>query len=675
MVVKAEGTILKLTVTDLEAVDALMKRNSRTLGFLTREALEGYLRMGDVFGLKSCSGKLMGYLLYATHRTYFRITHLCVSEEFRGRGLARRFIEHLKEATTTQKTVRLACRNDFPAHRMWPKLGFVSIGEKRGKSKEGYLLTIWQLVLAHDDQLELFRAKVSDTVLDVAMDAQIFFDFDEPDSEDSQASKVLLTDSFVDSVNLGYTDELFNEISRNPDADKRREDRDRTVHFFPVKHNPLIADVLAESLKQILPSGNQSQLSDINHLAKTAASDVSVFVTRDGRLLKKAALIADLVDVQVLSPTELVLQLNELADKDNYHPDRVSGLVLEWRRLTSHELTEFPFERFLERGEPLRRLKRKFEALLVDSTPNEIEVLWSEGEPIAIRGVRYDSDQTLSLTIGRLSRSADGTHVGQFLVSDLIYKAIRQNRSMLNFETHSVPTSVIHGLSDMGFRRSGDHFVRFCLPHCQNRTATLVEIEELAPETMDDYQDMTLLDLERFCSPLSTDQQQNYFLIPIKPRYALHLFDRRQSAQDMFGGNSNVLMLWRNVYYRKATLRRMLRVPGRILWYVSRNPKAIVAVSHLDKVEINTPKELFRQFKKIGTLKSEDLYEMCGREPLRELMAIQFSHTFLFEKPIALDAVRKAFEEEDVGFSVQSPRRLQPSTFRKLFELGYPERS
>ena len=96
----------------------------------------------------------------------------------------------------------------------------------------------------------------------------------------------------------------------------------------------------------------------------------------------------------------------------------------------------------------------------------------------------------------------------------------------------------------------------------------------------------------------------------------------------MFGGNSDVLMLWSNVYYRKAAHRRMLRAPGRILWYVSRNPKAIVAVSHLDKVEIDTAKELFRQFKKIGTLNSEDLYEMCGREPLRELMAIQFSHTF-----------------------------------------------
>ena len=143
----------------------------------------------------------------------------------------------------------------------------------------------------------------------------------------------------------------------------------------------------------------------------------------------------------------------------------------------------------------------------------------------------------------------------------------------------------------------------------------------------------------------------------------------------MFGGDPDVLLLWRNVYYRKATHHKMLRAPGRILWYVSDKRRAIVAVSHLDKVMIDTAKELYRRFRKVGTLVRDDLYEMSGREPLRELMAIQFSHTFPFDNPVELDEVRKVFKEDDIGFSVQSPRRLQPSTFRKLFELGYPERS
>ena len=74
----------------------------------------------------------------------------------------------------------LRCRNDFLAHGMWPKLGFVPIGESPGRSKEGHLLTLWRHQLARHDQLELFRANMSDDVLDAVIDAQIFFDFDRP---------------------------------------------------------------------------------------------------------------------------------------------------------------------------------------------------------------------------------------------------------------------------------------------------------------------------------------------------------------------------------------------------------------------------------------------------------------------------------------------------------------
>ena len=651
-----------------------MKRNSRTLGFLTLEALEGYLERGDVVGARSDDGMLKGYILYATHRDYFRVTHLCVSEDFRGKGLARRFVEHLKEIATTQKIVRLACRNDFPAHHMWPKLGFVPLYERAGRSKEGLPLTVWRLTLALDDQLALFQANVSDSVLDVVVDAQVFFDFDEPDSDSTAASKVLISDLFADSVRLWFTDELLREIGRNPDADERAAARERTGDLLEAKYDPLVVEALVESLKEILPSDRQSQQSDINHLAKAAASDVNVFVTRDRGLLNRQEQIVNLVGLQVLSPTELILRLGELSDRETNQPDRVSGLSLEWRHLASDELANFPFNSFLDREEPLRYLRRKVESLLVDPIPHEVEVLWYEGLPIALRGLRYESDRTLVVTIGRVARLRERNVVGQFLVSDSVYKAMRQNRSMVKVEASALPAILIQGLSDMGFRRTDDNFVRFCFPNHWDRGEVLAEIERLSPEAVDGYQGLSSFELERSCSPLVTEAGQNFFLIPIRPSYAFHLFDRKQSASDMFGGDPNVLLLWRNVYYRKVTHRKMLRGPGRILWYVSGRRGAIVAVSHLDRIAVDTPKELFRQFKRIGTLVWEDLYEMCGQEPLRELMAIQFSHTFVFDRPVALGDVRRIFDEDGVGFSVQSPRRLPWNTFRRLFEFGFPER-
>ena len=652
-----------------------MKRNSKTLGFLPRAVLEDYLERDSVLGVKTQDGQLVGYLLYGNYPHRFRIAQLCVGEYSRGQGIARRLLEALKSSATTQKSIRLNCRNDFPAHKMWRKLGFVPIDERPGRSKERHLLTTWRLPLALDDQLELFRANISETVLDVVMDAQVFFHLDEPDSDVTRPSKMLISDIFFHSVNLWFTDELFSEIIRNRDAKKRQIDRQRARQFFEVKHDPIAFDLFSESLKRVLPSGNESQISDINHLAKAAASEVNLFVTSDKGLLSKAKQVAGLVNLQVLSPTELILRLNELSSRDTYQPDLVSGLGLAWRRLASDEHASFPFNLFLNQGEPLRQFRRRVDSLLADPTRDKLEVLWSDGDPIALRSIRYGPGRVLTSTLGRVANSRADQSVQRFLISDLFGKAIRQNLEMVKFETSTLPASLILGLSDMGFTRTDDHFLRFCFARHQEREDTLKQISRLAPEAVHLYRGMTSLDLERSCSPLSSDAIQNHFLIPIRPHYALNLFDRSQSARDMFGGNPDVLLLWRNVYYRSASYRNTLKAPGRILWYVSRNPKAIVAVSHLDKVVIDMPKELFRRFKKIGTLNSEDLYEMCGREPLRELMAIQFSHTFLFEKPVALDAVRKAFEEDDIGFNMQSPRRLQPSTFRKLFELGYPERS
>ena len=650
-----------------------MKRYSGTIGFLPLTVLEDYLRKESVLGAKAPDGQLIGYLLYGAYPNRFRIAQLCVREDFRNKGLARNLIETLKRSATTQKVIRLRCRRDFSANSLWPKFGFVPIDERPGRSKEGHLLTLWRLVLAPDDQFALFRANVSDTILDVVIDAQIFFDFDRQESEITRPSRVLVSDLFVDSVNLWFTDELFSEIDHHNSPDVRKASRDRTGQFMEAKYDPISAEIFAESLKEILPSGNQNQLSDINHLSKAAASEVKVFVTRDQRLLKKAAQIESLINLQVKSPTELILHLNELSDAQAYEPDRVSGFDLQWSRLTSGELPDFPFSRFLDHGEALGQFKSRVDSLLVHPNLHELEVLRSGEDPVALRCLTYGFEDTLTISLGRVATSHKGSLVERFLISDTVYRAMLQDLVKVKFDASSLPLSLIQGLSEMGFTRCGDQFIRFCFAGYHDRKATLVEIAGLAPETVGDYRDMCPVQLERACSPVSSNSEQNHFLIPIKPGYSLNLIDRKRSSTDMFGGNPNVLLLWNKVYYRSADRQKMLRPPGRILWYVSRNPKAIVAVSHLDEVVIDTPKELFRKFRKYGTFEWRDVYEMCGGDVTKSLMVLKFSHTFSFPRDVPIDEIREVFAENEVGLSLRGPSRISFDTFNKILQLGYQE--
>ena len=204
---------------------------------------------------------------------------------------------------------------------------------------------------------------------------------------------------------------------------------------------------------------------------------------------------------------------------------------------------------------------------------------------------------------------------------------------------------------------------------CLDRQEALSTISQLYPESTSNYQGLSDLALAQCCSPLdleSTDQK--YFLVPIRPAYATSLIDRREAEDFLFVDKSEVLLRWDNVYYRTATRHKMLTTPGRILWYVSAPKKQAIAVSCLDEVVIDTAKELFKKFKKFGVLEWEDLCEMCDGDPLKELMVLKFSHTFLFQEPVSLEILRTVCEENGVGLSLQGPSTYHHKYFTNYFK-------
>ena len=667
--------ILRLTPDDLDAVDDLMKRNSRTLGFLPTEALTDYLHKGCVLGAKVGSDSLIGYLLYAPSQSRFRIVQLCVSQEFRGRGLASRLLEELKGVATTQSAITLSCRRDFPAHYMWPKLGFVAIGEKPGRSEAGHPLTLWHLTLNSANQmaLGLFKARTSDETVDVIIDAQVFFDLSNPDSDGSGQSTALLSDFLVDSLNLWTTDELFNEIDRSDDPEQRRIGRASLQQFPQVTYSSRLVDNFDSSLRNVLPDRTPSQVSDVRHLAKAASSDVDVFVTRDRFLLTRARDIADLTNLRVLSPTELIVELNELLDGQSYGPDRVSGLRLGWYRFTAQDLASLPIASFLNEGEGQRQLGLVLDSYLVRPNDYQCELLKAGDIDVAIRVIPTTLEGTVTVPLARVARSADRSLFGRFLIADTIAKAVDKNQDMVEFGLLGLTPALTPDLMEMGFTRCSDTFVKFCFSGCLDREDVLNKIGALSTETEPAFAGFSDLELERSCAPVSLNADQNYFLVPIRPGYAMSLIDRHLSSADMFGGDPSVLLRWENVYYRRATTsHKILKAPGRILWYVSRSQKQIVAVSHLDEVVIDTAKELLRRFKKFGILGWEELYQMCAGDTSRDLMALRFSHTFVFRRRISLNEVRAVYAEDGSGLTVQQPTSMPASRFQKLFKLGFP---
>lgn len=649
-----------------------MQSNIRTLNFLPLEALRSFFRNEGVIGAKDSNNKLAGYLIYTAYQEYFRITQLCVSEEFRGKGIAKSLVDELKGTATTQKVIKLNCRRDFDVSRMWPKLGFVALDEKPGRSAKGSTLTIWCFDLAPENQLDLFRAKTSDDTLDAVIDANILFDFDEQENDRTKPSKALLSDSWVDSLALFVTGELFNEINRKKDNTQRETSRQRAHHFPKVGRNSQSVEHFKKILKKFLPSRRDNQESDINHLAEVAASDVNIFVTRDEAILNEEEKILDQTNVQVITPTNLIIQLHKLSNQQSYASTYVSGVNLGWRRLNTSDLESLPLHSFLNQGERMRRFKEKLESFLAEPNRCECEILKSSGETIAVR-VLENNNKVLTVHLSRLASSVNRSSFEHFLGSDTIHKAVTMNLDIVKFEVGSVTNKLIPHLFDTGFTKHNDSYIRFCFSRCLSQQQVLSEIVKLCPESKSSYQDMKSIELEKYCSPLTLEPaHQKCFLVPIRPDYAISLFDRYQAAYDLFGGETDVFLRWKKVYYRKKSQHRMLKAPARILWYVSREMGQIVAVSCLDNVVIDTPKILFKRFKKRGILKWEDIYEMSEGDVSKEIMALEFSHTFSFRNPISYNAMKNVFENAGTGLSVQGPLKIPEKIFHELFRLGYP---
>ena len=666
----------KLTLSDVDAVDSLMKSNSSTLGFLPKEALEDYIRKDGCLGVKDGGGELMGYILYGNNPAYFRVAQLCVSEKFRGRGVAKRLMNDIKASAAAQTVIRLNCRNDFPAHRLWPKLGFVAIGEKPGRSRQGFPLTHWVCQLALESQLSLLRAKTSDDILDVVIDAQVFIGFYARDENKAIASKALLSDFLADSLRFWITDELRNDIARSPISalrDERRAQIDSGEFAETLRHDPHLVDEFAARLEAVLPSNTDSARSDIRHLAKTASSDVGVFVTLDDGILKKAEAISKTVGVRVVSPVELITQVHELAESQSYAPNSVSGIDLAWRRLTPGDITSFPYDKFAEPGERHSRLKEKMTPFLAKPNEYECQILRSGEDPVAFRVLGTDSEG-VAIHMGRAARRDKRLGLfGRHLVIDALQRAVANNLNIVKIERDALPAELLEGISDMGFTQRADGgFVKFCFARCLERDEALSEISALLPEVAAEYRSATPSELERRCSPMLMKLPwRDSFIIPIKSGYALSLVDSRQSSQMLIGGESP-LLLWDNAYYRTASLGKMLRAPSRVLWYVSAPKKEIVAVSQLDEIRVDNPRDLFKMYRGLGILKWDDIFALCGGDLSKKIMALRFSHTYPLRCSVSLDAVQRVYAKRQGNkFNPVSPRRASAGVFEDLYRMGF----
>jgi len=656
-----------------DAVFALYRGDSGTLGWMPKGAFaEGIMNRRLLVAIDQ-AGRFVGYLLYRVVGRRATIAHLCVSKEVRGKGVAASLVTALKEHTSELDGITLKCRNDFDAHRFWPRMGFVAKDSARGRGADRAELTVWHVDHGHPD---LFS--VEPTKTRVVIDANVFFDLWAPDRPKREVSGALTEPWVEDTVELVLTPEIYNDIQRAGTAEERDRSKSMVGTFGEVRPPSLEMDRIVPHLRALYPKSvllNQRDESDIRHLANTIAAGVKFFVTRDEGLLDKSSEVLQQFDVHVFSPTELVSHLDWISREQAYQTLRLEGSTVSTRRAEAQMLESLvlafcdaPSERRID-------FRSCLEKCLSDPRRHEVKVSCSSvGDHLALVAVTQPSIKEWVLPLIRHTRQELGPTVIRHQLMSVVREAIASGAQLLRVEDTGISSSVKAALEEVGFRRVSGVWLKPLLSGFVTNNEIVGHLTKLNI-ALSIMPDGNTDDLETIIWPAKLlDENTPCYLIPIRAEWAEHFFDTELAKQRLPGlsGIREELHLGvEAVYYTSSNIS--FCAPGLILWYVSQgNEKLgsmeVKACSRLREVVKAGPKQLFKRFRRLGVYAWKDIYSLADSKVESELTALRFSHTqrFLNSQSVAM------LSTLGVPPPYPGPRPIPHSTFVSIYNQALP---
>lgn len=672
----------------LEAAISLWKVNRTTLGFFPRGAFEDHARDNWIIYLLK-DGMVKGYLLYRIAKQRVVISHLCVSNEVRGKGGARLLFDALKRSADDGhcRGIKVSCRSDYQISRMWPSLGFECIKNIAGKAKAGSELTIWFYKFDVSDFFYDMMPKQDDDDLTWAvLDANIIFKLNDPENLDSEEALALISDTISPYVRYFVTPEIFTEIERKKDPKQKACSNSYARTFEKIE----VKTALYEEYQKILLSmwgGNPQSdrdRSDLNHIAYAVASGFQNFITQDKGLLDKAQEIYDLSNMSVLRPVDFITQLDQIENREKYTPTCVLRTNY-MESCPSFDEIEQVAEYFClpNKGEKRKQLEAKIRSAV--ATPERYKTVLvsnSNGSNVALLCFKKDKD-TLSIEIMRHSGDVTSKTIAQSYAWNEVFSNSKNEFSLIRFSDAFSSYMNDDLFRSNGFLNSEKGWVRL--------TANLVTSMEHVKGVVENYMDSSLsiskdvrdglLDFMNLEKPKASSYEEAFwplkidstdipaYLIPIEPFWALNLFDENLASQELWGADPTRHFNIENVYYRSP--RAFNTVPGaRILWYVKSNKKdkisEIRACSRLISSETSTAKELFKKYKRLGIYEWKDLMAITGNDPDGQIMALRFYQTEYFKSPIHLNE----FSKYGINGQPFSPKHVQNEQFLKIYAHG-----
>jgi predicted nucleic acid-binding protein len=691
-----EVEVIDLTSKHLASVKALGAANSTTLGFFPEGAFDDYASRRQIIVALGEERSCVGYLLYRVSNNQAIIVHLCVAESSRRSGVAERLVNHLKQITKCFRGIGLRCRRDYEANKVWPRFNFSALHDRPGRGKDPRVLTFWWFDHGHPD---LFTSSILETAsskLCVVVDANVFFDLKYESRPGYQESNSLTADWLAESVEICVTDEILNDINRSENDDDRRRNRESVAAFTRLPCQSEVLGTITEELARVFPQdGTEQDESDLRHLARTIASDAKFFITRDEPLLSIADQVYETFGVTITRPADFVIRLDELQRENEYQPVRLAGTLSEIQLVPSGQESVLT-SRFQSpaRGESRSLFQRRLRPLLADPKRyNCYMAVDTEKTPLALFVYDQQSPDELMIPLFRVAHSKIAETLSRHLILRFVRHSARTGHPFTRITDPYLDDMVSVALADDGFFPAQGAWVKLNLAVAETSSQLSNRILGLSFAGSEERGyfsgisrglsgDMaatgiqSMARIEQLLWPGKiVDAYIPTFIVPIRPEWAMHLFDEGLANETLFGAEYDLALSRESAYYRSTLNSGGLKAPGRILWYVSSERRfagggRLRACSRLDEVTIDTPKNLYRRFKRLGVYKWEHVYDLAQRNIDNSIMALRFSDTELFAAPVNHRELLAVLRRGGVKTQLQSPVAISPETFAHLYRTG-----
>jgi len=671
------------TQADLPLVRSLWRKNSRTLGYLPDGAFLEALADDRIIVAKA-DGQFAGYVLYRLSRGRATIVHLCSEERLRGKGIAQALNEELLRRTCTQgcSGVGLCCRRDYGLSDFWAHLGYVPLKEKPGRSATGHPLTFWWCDHHQPDLFTLADGATGDARLVVAIDTNVLIRLHGTDgAHDNEVAKALEADWLADLVEVCVTPEAFVEANRSSDDARRRKTRQ-----WIQQHRVLQSDATAvENARSVLgkyfpPESlvTENDISDFNHAAYALAGGAETLITLDGDFLDRAARIGEDIGLRVVDPAGFILEIDQLLREHEYAPSRLAGSRIRSRLVQDSDrvLLTTHFQA-AGSGESRAQFEAKLRTFLAQPAAYSVRCYeHPEDGLLALLVQESAGDGTTTVTLFRVRDHRLTPTIARHVLSQLISDRSDGERRTFAIVDDHLPQAVTDALQECRFRKAGDSYVRTAYPgiHPLADVVQLVQTQGLEMGSACDLENVSpqvALNIECSIWPGKvSDSPLPTFVVPIHPTFAMHLFDARLANADLLGAQADLALACENVYYR-SNQACGLTAPARVLWYVKKSDDcedcmSIRACSLLSELLIDTPKRLYRRYRRLGVYDWRDLAGMVKDVNRDKIMAFLFSHTELFSSPIPW----ARFRDLGINSTLQSPLRVSSATFETIYRQG-----